>query len=243
MPSARALELHSLNINGEIDTWDNWKIVSIKKPIFNEPDLITDYVSVPGRNGQLDMTEALTGYPVYDNRRGTLQFFVYDTSMPALTKLNIIRNYLHGKRHKIILNDEPEYYYDGRLMLHESHPTTEGEYAVFELEYNLEPYKYELNSSLGNWLWDPFNFEMGVIRETNEIEINGSKSIKLYGSRMPSVPRFIVDGNFTLIFGENSYVLSTGTIVIPTISLVDGEYELTFNGTGTITIDFRVGCL
>lgn len=244
MPSARALELHSLTINDEIDTWDDWKIVCTKRPVFNEPEVRTEYMDIPGRDGQLDMTEALTGYPLFENRTGSLEFFLYDDSTSALTKLNVIRNYLHGKRHKIILNDEPEYYYAGRLMIHESHPTTEGEYAVFELEYNLEPYKYELSSSSEDWPWDPFNFETGVIREYGEITVNGETTVTVIGSRKPTVPRFTVSGGaLTLSIGTNQYDLPVGRNVLPQIVLMDDEYEMIFDGNGTVTIDMTAGSL
>lgn len=244
MPSLRALQLHSLILNDAVDTWDEWKIVSVKRPVFNEPDLKSEYVEVPGRDGKLDMTEVLTGYPLFDNRRGTLQFFLYDDSVPALSKLNTIRNYLHGRSHKIVLNDEPEYYYIGRLMVHESHPTTEGEYAVFDLEYDLEPYKYELASSNGDWLWDPFNFETGVIREYGDIVVDGERSMTIIGSRKPTVPKIIVsDGALTLTIGTNQYDLPVGTTILPQITLMDEEYEVTFSGTGTVSIEFRGGCL
>lgn len=243
MPSARALELHSLTLNDEIDTWDDWKIVSTKRPVFNEPELRSEYMDVPGRNGQLDMTEVLTGYPLFENRTGSLEFFLYDDSKPALTKLNVIRNYLHGKRHKIILNDEPEYYYAGRLMVHESHPTTEGEYAVFELEYNLEPYKYELSSSSDDWLWDPFNFETGVIREYNGIPVAGTATVTVIGSRKPTTPTIICDTDMNMVFDGSTYALSAGTNIVPSIVLHEEEYEFTFTGSGSVSISMKAGVL
>lgn len=261
MPSQRALQLHSLTLNDEIDTWDDWGIVATKRPVFNEPELRSEYMDVPGRNGQLDMTEVLTGYPLFENRTGSLEFFLYDDSTPVLTKLNVIRNYLHGKRHKIILNDEPEYYYAGRLMVHESHPTTEGEYAVFELEYNLEPYKYELTSSVEDWLWDPFNFETGVIREYERLLLsqNTPRTVTVTGSRKPTPLKVILSlpsgyeqySDFvavTLSYNDETYNLTYGTNVLPMIMLQDDEYEFTFELTGQISdcylsIDFRGGIL
>lgn len=261
MPSDRALELHSLTLNDTIDTWDDWKIVSVKKPVFNEPELRTEYAEVPGRNGVLDMTEVLTGYPLFDNRKGTLQFFLYDDSLPALTKLNQIRNYLHGKKHKIILNDEPEYYYLGRLMMHDSHPTTEGEYAVFDLEYDLEPYKYEVVDSTEDWLWDPFNFETGVIREYGRLPLiqNVPKTVTVSGSRKPTPLKVLLSLSpgyeqyaefvqVTLSYNGETYHLTYGTNILPMIMLQDEEYEFTFELTGQISdcylsIDYRGGSL
>ena len=244
MSSDRAIQLHSLVLNDQIDTWDDWKIVSVKRPVFFEPDLRSEYAEVPGRDGSLDMTEVLTGYPLYENRTGTLQFFLYDDSVKALTKLNTIRNYLHGKKHKIVLSDEPEYYYIGRLMMHESHPTTEGEYAVFDLEYNLEPYKYDQASTAGDWLWDPFNFETGVIREYGNLAVDGSLELTVVGSRKPTVPKFTVAGGaLTLTIGTDEYELPIGVTVLPQIVLMDEEYTFEFTGTGTVSVEFRGGSL
>ena len=258
MSSQRALQLHSLILNDKIDTWDDWKVVTTKRPVFNEPELKSEYVGVPGRDGNLDMTEVLTGYPLYDNRRGVLQFFLYDDSVLALSKLNIIRNYLHGRKHKIILNDEPEYYYIGRLMMHESHPTTEGEYAVFDLEYDLEPYKYDLASSNEDWLWDPFNFETGVIREYKNIPVAGPNgtTVTVVGSRKPSVPKFIVTAHggggssqpfiVNMLFEGSTYELTPGTNILPQIVLHDEEYTFHFSTSELlmyVSIDFRGGSL
>lgn len=264
MSSQRALQLHSLILNDKIDTWDDWKIVSIKRPVFNEPELKSEYVEVPGRDGNLDMTEVLTGYPLYDNRRGTLQFFLYDDSVPALSKLNTLRNYLHGRKHKIVLNDEPEYYYIGRLMMHESHPTTEGEYAAFDLEYDLEPYKYEAASSVGDWLWDPFNFETGVIREYANMQISNAtagQDITLIGSRKPTVPKFTVSyypiepqpaptptPYIEITFNDVTYECPVKqTTIIPQIVLMDEEYTIharsMYNQMLTLAVDMRGGSL
>lgn len=248
-------------LNDAVDTWDDWKVVSLKKPVFNEPELKEDYVDVPGSNGSLDMSEVLTGYPLFENRHGTLQFFLYDDSLTANTKLTKIRNYLHGRKHKIILNDEPEYYYVGRLMMHESHPTTEGEYAVFDLEYNLEPYKYEVAASDEDWLWDPFNFETGVIRDYRNIEVFEEEftTVTVIGSPKPTVPIFIVEKVGTghvddggtwfpvqlMIEGDGTiYGLKEGTNVIPKIVLHNQEYELKFtNNDANVTIRYRGGAL
>lgn len=228
MSSERAIELHSMIIDG-VDTWDDWNIVSVKKPVFSEPELKSTYIDIPGANGQLDLTEVLTGYPTFNNRTGTIQFFLYDDSMKALEKLNIIRNYLHGRKHKIVLNDEPDYYYEGRLVMRDSHPTKEGEYAAFDLEYNLAPYKYELKKrGLRNTL----------VYTDNLLE---RKILRMRGAGMPVCPKFTVhsitvndstmDVHVIMQYDNTLYTLHNGTstypqsFVFPQIIMTDNQYE------------------
>ena len=57
-----------------INTWDDWHMLPTARPMFTPPDVKTNYIDIPGGNGSLDLTEALTGYPLYSNRTGSLNF-------------------------------------------------------------------------------------------------------------------------------------------------------------------------
>ena len=74
----------------------------------------------------------------------------------------------------------------------------------------VDPYKYETFSSVEPWLWDPFSFRFGVIRNygrltytgaldaEHSIAVNGAKVLTAIGSPMPTTPVFYAissDGN------------------------------------------------
>lgn len=82
MSSIRAQSYHSITI-GERNTWDNWYLVPTSRPLVNPPQVKTHYVNVPGRNGALDLTEAIAGRAVYGNRTGNWEFYVMNPSQIA----------------------------------------------------------------------------------------------------------------------------------------------------------------
>ena len=84
-----------------------------------------------------------------------------------------------------------------------------------------DPYKYDVLSSADPWLWDPFNFETGVIIQQDAKVISGSGSIEIPHGHMPTCPQFVVSSlisaPFTVVSEAKSYELTTGTNVIPAI--------------------------
>ena len=234
---------YSITINGK-NTWDEWALMPVKegKIEFATPEVKYESVEIAGSDDALDMSEVLTGYPLYESRKGSLGFRFYDNGVPARSRFDQIKNFMHGRKVKIINEDQPEYYYEGRVMVGDFKPK-QGNWGDFELSYILNAYKLEINSTAEDWLWDPFNFESGVIREYGNIEVNRTKVVTIIGSRKPTVPRITVSSAMTLVFDDTVYELPTGRNVIPQIVLMDKEYEFTFHGIGTVSIDMKAGSL
>lgn len=235
---------YSITINGK-NTWDEWKLMPVKagKIEFATPEMKYESVEIAGSDNALDMSEVLTGYPLYESRRGSLTFRFFDTGVPARSRFDQLKNFLHGKKVKVINEDQPEYYYEGRMMVGDFKPS-KGNWGDVEISYILDAYKLEINSTADDWLWDPFNFETGVIREYGEIAVTGETKVTVIGSRKPTVPTFIVNGSsMTLSFGTNQYALKIGKNVLPQIVLMDDKYEMIFDGNGTVTIDMTAGSL
>lgn len=160
---------HSITF-GNKNTWDDWHLVPASRPTFSMPPLQERYVDIPGLNGPVDLTEAITGYPVYGNRTGSFEFIVMNDWYEADGRLvrgnwqyrySEIANYLHGQHMQAQLEDDPEYYYEGRFKLAEWR--SEKDYSRISIEYNVGPYKTAVETTTEPWRWDPFNFETGVI--------------------------------------------------------------------------------
>ena len=60
---------------------------------------------------------------------------------------------------------------------------------------------------------------------------------------MPVTPVIEVSSNMTVLFNGTTYQLTTGRNRIAGMVLVDQEYEMTFTGNGTVSIEFEVGSL
>lgn len=143
------------------NTWYDWHLIPSSKPIVAEAGVSTNYVDIPGRrDGPIDMSEYLTGGIVYGARSGSFQFMLHpDFGHWEELRLEIIE-YLHGKKMKMCLSDEPDYYYEGRFSISEAR--SEATCTTITISYAVGPYKYFVLGN-NNWLWDPFNFETDTI--------------------------------------------------------------------------------
>lgn len=145
------------------NTWEHWRVVPTSRPSFAPPSINTREVSVDGMNGVLDLSQALTGYPTYGNRTGSIEFAVLNDFRNWQEAYSDVLATLHGKRLFCVYEEDPEWYYVGRWEV-QSWDTGKTR-STLTLGYNLEPYKYRLYDILGDWLWDPFNFHSGTITQ------------------------------------------------------------------------------
>ena len=152
-----------------------------------------------------------------------------------------ISNYCHGKKMKVILDTDKSHYWIGRISIDS---TKENKFhSIYEINLDADPYKYEVLSSLDDWLWDPFNFEYDIIREYGHIVVKGSRTITLVGSALPCIPTITTNDDLLLECGGKTYNLKKGTQKLYSLTLLNKEYVFTFTGTGTVSIDIRGGSL
>lgn len=229
----------------QIHTYDDWNLILKERPKISPPKPKTEYVDLPGTDGSLDLTESLTGEVVYEPRDISLSFHVVDKREDWPGVYSDILDFLHGRMVKMFMDDDPDYYYVGRISVDDW--TSSPNRSELTMSAVAEPYKMERFSSLQDWEWDPFNFEIGVIREYSELEVDESLTITITGSRKPVIPEFTVnssDGSgMTLVYSGTEYQLSDGTNHVVNIRIKEGSYEFTFKGTGTVSIDYRGGRL
>ena len=137
---------HSITF-GDKNTWDDWHLVPASRPVFNPPAVKTRYVDIPGADGSIDLTDALTGYPVYENREGTVEFIVVNDYGQWQDRYSEIMGYLHGRSMRAILEDDPGYYYEGRFAVDEW--ASEENWSRITIAYNLAPYKHSVGEDQG----------------------------------------------------------------------------------------------
>lgn len=154
---------HSVTF-GEMNTWDDWRLVPSSRPVFNPPEQKVKTLDIPGGDGVIDLSQALTGYPVYQNRKGSMEFVVMNDFKPWHMAYSDINDYLHGQRLRAFLEDDPEYFYEGRFTVNAW--KSEKDWSKIVIDYDVGPYKWRQESSIDDWLWDPFNFQNGIIYPT-----------------------------------------------------------------------------
>ena len=259
---------HSITFDNK-NTWDDWCIIPENDVIIAPPAQKTNYIDIPGGNGSLDMSESLTGYPLYENRTGSITFIVVNSSASLIPNCNPIKwrnlvtnimSYLHGKRRRMILEDDPTYYYEGRFNV-ESVESGE-DFSRLTIGYNLDPYKLTVESTVGEWIWDTFNFQTGIIttRMFSRIDVTTDwKSITIHDKVVgdapvvPSITAASTNGegiifrfvNPTLHIDETKQI-PNGTFEFPDFVIygdpVSFYYRVT-SGTGTLRIEYRQGAL
>ena len=224
---------------GEKKTFDDWRL-KLRSLVIGFPEAKTNTVDVPGADGLLDLSEAL-GAVRYGNRELEMIFDVMGEPERWHSLTSQIANYLHGQRLKVILDSDPGYYYIGRLAL-ESEKSDDLTNQITILG-DMDPYKYELLSSLDDWLWDTLDFETGIIREYKELEVNGSRTVTIPGTRKEIIPTIIASAAMQVEWKGTRYDVPAGESKLYAISLVEGENILIFYGNGTVSIDYRGGIL
>lgn len=232
--------LQSVSING-IDMLSTYRMALANRHCVQPPVPKTIYQDVPGADGSLDLSTAIAGRIIYERRVITLNFGCgYPMDKWPEVFSEVLRNF-HGREGKLIFDDDPMYYYAGRMTVSEySRARTLG---TFTISVNADPYKYELTASDEDWLWDSFSFEKGVIRDYKELEVSGSLSINVPGTQRWVIPEITVAAAMTVSYGGKDYELKQGTNKIYDIVIKEGENVLMFTGTGTVTISYRGGIL
>lgn len=235
---------HSVTF-GDKNTYDDWHIVPSSRPVFAPPPVKTNYIDLPGSNGKLDLTDILNGYPVYDNRTGSMEFIVLNGYGEWQDRYSEIANYLHGRRMKAILEDDPGWYYEGRFSINEWR--SEKDWSRIVIDYDVYPYKKEMTDSTEFWKWDPFNLEIGCIREFNEIDVDGTKIIEVPGSTEMVAPVFTIASTYGngMDIGYNglTFHLYDGESKNPNLIISQTASKMIITGHGKITIAYRGGSL
>lgn len=249
---------HSITI-GDKNTYDDWHLVAEERPSVQPPTANTSFVDIPGMNGSLDISEALTGYPTYGRRKGSWEFTILNDYESWISLYQRMSNYLHNRKLKAILEDDPAYYYEGRFYISKwksDHPNSK-----ITVEYEVQPYKKEHAAVDDPWLWDPFSFETGIITTYifSDIKVESdtawtTKTITqaIFGDE-PVCPTFKVtsdSGNgMTVRFVSSDLnvdvteILKDGDNYIPEIIFVGGEISISFKGKGKVSISYHKGML
>ena len=225
---------------GDKHSFRDFGLYPKSKMVVDPPDVREVYVEVAGADGDLDITEALTGRANYESREGKFEFTLIDRTKWDYT-YSLIMNTLHGRKMRVILDEDPYWYYNGRIKI-DSFKTNKRT-ATIAIEGYFDPYKKSLIANSQQWLWDPFNFETDVARDYMSIVVDGTLTVTVVGSRMPVTPVIEASSAMTVRFEGTTYQLSAGNNRIAGMVLEDDEYVMTFTGNGTVSIQFEVGSL
>nr|DAH43850.1 MAG TPA: distal tail protein [Caudoviricetes sp.] len=124
---------------GCYNTWDDFHLIPTSRPVIAPPSVKTNTIDLPGGNGVLDLSYSLTKCPLYDNRKGSLEFIVdsdQDTWINVYQKLS---NYLDGRYRYMTLEDDPYWVYEGKFMVNDWQ--SDEHWSTITIDYDVKPYK------------------------------------------------------------------------------------------------------
>lgn len=131
--------------NNSVNTWDDWHLIPSSRPVVVRPTLNYKYVEIPGRDGSLDLTDYLTVTPTMTDCSGSFEFYVANDYGEWSVRKATIGAFLNGRKMKMYLEDDPNYYYFGRFSLGRWTP---GEnWSSVSIEYRVDPCKYNASTN------------------------------------------------------------------------------------------------
>lgn len=183
----------------------------------------TNFVDVAGSDEPIDLTEAL-GRVFYNARDFSFTFTINpDSKMSFDEKVTQVSNALNGKRCKITIDRDSEYYWIGRCVVNSYKQNKRIGQIVVNAKVN--PYKLKQNPTVRS-------FSL-----TTE-----EKTVMLWNGRKSAVPVFeCTNDNTVVVFGDIVQRMSAGTHKFLDICFTNGINVLKLSGSGTVKITYQEG--
>lgn len=228
-------------------TLDTWGLALGNNNYISAPEQETAYINVPFRDGYVDISEAVSGRPIFKNRE--LSFELGGIN-PRLRWDNIIsefRNAVHGKLCRVVVDNDAGHFWRGRVYITDFDRTRE--LGTLKLTMpTAEPYKRDVVGWADEWEWDSFSFVDGTTQTLGDVTVRGSANITIPAGEMLVAPSFrvsnITSSTRTVSAGGRTYNLVDGLNYFPSL-LAGGSSEtvLRFSGNFHVLIDYRGGSL
>lgn len=210
------------------DTYAEYGLLLASKSI-SLPEVRTNMIDVPGRDGLLDASEVLTGEVTYKNRTITLKLTGVDTvsgkTWPAT--ISDFCNKVHGKRVKITF-PEDTHFYSGRCSV-----------GQVELVKMMQTIPVTVDC-------DPWKYKNAKTTVSRSDLGTAYKQLSLPNERRPVIPTITVAQDTTLLWDGSTINISAGDHILPAIRLAAGNNILkakVTSGTGSITVTYQEASL
>lgn len=202
-----------------------WTLAALE---LSAPEYQEKFLDVPGRDGALDLSAALTnGAPTYHSR--TLTVKLECSEGDRLTReaaINTMVNWLDGWRQDIVLPDDPGHYITGRVSVAKEY--NDLAHAAVTVTAVCDPWRYAKDETI----------------YTLTAESTEKVAFLSNDGRRTAVPLLTITGGTMLLkYGSFSWSLGAGTYQLPDLTLPQGGGSLTYSGTGTLRITYREAVL
>lgn len=212
---------------GDKWTHGDWGLYLQTSPTIAPATPKTNFVDIPASNGSLDLSEALTGEPVYSNRSIKIGLIFQPPERQWEAKRIEIENHLNGQKLPIIMPDDEKHYFIGRVTV--AGFTKDKSIAVMQVDALCEPWRYRNNKTVYSFI----------------IPAAGATTLNLQNEHRRVIPTFTTDAEITVLFKELSAAVSVGSYQITGVYLDPGSNPITIQGAeGTnVKIEYQEASL
>lgn len=195
--------------------------IFIKTRSIQLPEMKTFFVDVPGADGVLDLSTALTGGDMkFEDREVTIEFTTPGSYVGARDDLARL---VHGRSVEFSFQDDPDFYFIARRARIDEWEYDEDGVPTFTVVFQAHPYRYR--------------------RELTRVEftVDGSPLI-IENSRMWTRATFTASRDMSVFFGGAKWQLPGGEPrVIRDLVLREGKNSLLFTGAGSVVVEYQEG--
>ncbi len=206
---------------GNVHSYNDLHLILAEKQI-GTPNVKKVLLDLPGGHGKVDQTEAF-GEVKYDNRELSFDFSTIVPQEQFMELFSQVQNALHGQKVRIILDDDPAWFYTGRI-------------EVSEWKANKRVGKLTIDCDC-----DPFKQSLQTTTVSQRVTSNAT--IVLPNDKMPVVPTITTTAAFLISFGGHNDEYPAGTFSIPELELHEGNNQVYVEGNGNITFAYQKGRL
>lgn len=174
-------------------------------------------VQIPGSSIELDFTEAFGDVP-YNRRTMSFVFLSLAPWSDNMAHDSAVKNAMHGQKVQIIVSDEPDVYFYGRINV--------GSWEYFKgaarciITAECDPWKYSVSETV--------------------VTSAGDETVYLHNRRKWVSPKVSVDAPVTLVWEGHSVALSAGDDwTVAGLILQKELTEVEIQGTASVTFKYR----
>lgn len=217
-------------IIGDYDTAVNgpWTLVEWELSAAEQQQ---NFVEVPGRDGALDLSTALTdGRPTYGSRTLVARLECSEgTREDRELMITTMINWLDGWRLDIVLPDDEVHYLTGRVSVARNY--NDLAHASVTVTAVCDPWRYAVAETVIT------RTAASAVQTVNLINA-GRRAV------VPLLEITAAEGATVLLtFGTASWALGAGTYKLPDLFLQSGNNMLNYSGAGSLKVTYREAVL
>lgn len=211
--------MNSINF-GSKNSYTDWGLVLVLADI-GTPDPVFSKVTVPGMDGEIDLTYALSSRLRYRMRTLTFEFAKKSTISDWQGTVRTIMGFLHGQKLNVSLSADTAWYFDADCVVESA--DISGRTGTIKIRCDAYPYRLKAAETVKT--------------------LTGTGTIECTNSRMPVCPTIECTEETTITFGSVTVTLSAGEHQVADIIFDEGINSVAVESTGTTTITYREGSL